>query len=168
MLTLLTTLLLAACGRADHKDVPQPAAFDPGATAYFCGMTLGEHPGPKGQIWVGDAAQPFWFASVRDAFAYTQLPEGSKDIRAFYVTDMVNAPSWKLAARNAWIDVRQAAFVIGSTIEGGMGSSEVVPFSDKAAADAFVGHFGGRVVNFAEMARQDMLTPTSSATISGR
>jgi copper chaperone NosL len=52
-------------------------------------MTLGEHPGPKGQIFVRDRAEPYWFATVRETVAFTLLPEMPKGIVAIYVSDTI-------------------------------------------------------------------------------
>ena len=47
-----------------------------------------------------------------------------------------------------WIDARGAWYAIESGQAGGMGAPEAVPFSDRAAAEAFTAAFGGRVVAF--------------------
>ena len=59
------------------------------------------------------------------------LPEEPKDIRAIYVSDMAKAPNWDKPGANNWVDAKQASFVIGSRMQGGMGGDEAVPFSDK-------------------------------------
>ena len=71
------------------------------------------------------------------------LPEEPKDIRAIYVSDMGRAPSWEKPGATNWVDAKQATFVIGSRMKGGMGADEAVPFSDKAAAEDFAEN-GGR------------------------
>jgi copper chaperone NosL len=163
VLCLLAALLAAACDQTRKVEIPSPAPFDPGASSHFCGMAIGEHPGPKGQIWVEDNKQPVWFASVRDTIAFTLLPEEPKDIRAIYVTDMATAPSWEKAAEGQWIEARTAIYVIDSTVSGGMDASEAVPFSQRAAAEAFVVRHGGRLVAFTDIPRADILgTPAGS------
>ena len=48
-------------------------------------------------------------------------------------------------------------FVIGSRRKGGMVADEVVPFSDRAAAERFASENGGRLVSFAEIPRDYVL-----------
>ncbi len=57
-------------------------------------MSLSEHAGPKAQIFVRGLPDPYWFASVRDAFAFTMLQEMPKAITAIYVNDMARAKNW--------------------------------------------------------------------------
>jgi copper chaperone NosL len=114
-------------------------------------MNVLEHPGPKGQIILASRAEPVWFSSARDAFAFTLLPEEAKDIRAIYVSDMARAPSWEAPGAGNWVEARSAYFVIGSDRRGGMGAAETAPFSERAAAENFVERHGGRVVRFTDM-----------------
>jgi NosL len=89
-------LLLAGCGKSDHEAAPPaPLEISESGPAQFCGMALGEHAGPKGQIFLRDQAKPLWFASVRDAFAFLLLPEMPKDIAVIYVNDMARANNWR-------------------------------------------------------------------------
>lgn len=145
---VIPLLLLAACDQGKKAQAPAAAPYDPGAVAHFCGMTLGEHPGPKGQIWVDGEKQPVWFTSVHDTIAFTLLPEEPKDLRAIYVTDMAKAPSWAQADKGGWIEARHAFYVIDSDATGGMGTPEAVPFSTRDSAESFAKTHGGRVVDF--------------------
>ena len=129
-------------------------------------MALSEHSGPKGQIFVNERAEPYWFASVRDTFAFVMLPEEPKDITAIYVSDMGKAKNWDQP--EIWTDARKAVFVIASRKRGGMGEDEAVPFSDEAAAQAFVAENGGRTVHFDDMPKDYILpngdvAPTTDA-----
>lgn len=170
LLPLIAVALLSACNPAQKKaDIPPPAPFDPQASAHFCGMAVGEHPGPKGQVWVDGQPGPMWFASVHDTIAFTLLPEEPKDIRAIYVNDMGKAASWQAASEGGWVEARNAVYVIDSSAAGGMGNSEEVPFSDRSAAEAFTGRYGGRIVSFADIPRDHILgTPVSGQAASGR
>jgi len=152
LLAVLLLLILCAC----HDDAPDAAAPAPqkitaDAVGQFCGMALIEHPGPKGQIFVRDDPKPLWFASVRDAVAFTLLPEMPKNVAAIYVTDMASAGDWASPEPNAWIEARKAVFVIGSDRRSGMDTDEAVPFGDAEAARRFVADHGGRVVRFADI-----------------
>ena len=129
-------------------------------------MNVLEHPGPKGQIILASRIEPVWFSSARDALAFTMLPEEPKDIRAIYVSDMAKAPSWEEPGANNWVDAKQALFVVGSRIKGGMGADEAVPFSDRAAANSFASENGGRVLAFAEVPRDYVLGAGTDTTSS--
>jgi copper chaperone NosL len=153
---ILIAAALVACGKKEEAAAPPPpreATAD--AIAQFCNMSVTEHPGPKGQIFIKSKAEPFWFASVRDAFAFTMLPEEPKDIAAIYVNDMSTAPDWDHPG--PWIDARKAVFVIDSKKRGGMGEAEAVPFADEAKAKEFLAANGGKLVRFDEMPRKYIL-----------
>jgi copper chaperone NosL len=156
-LAVLAGIALTACNESRTTEIPPPAPYDAGAIAHFCGMALGEHQGPKGQVWVGGRDTPYWFTSVHDVIAFTLLPEEPKNIRAIYVSDMAKAADWAHAEGGGWIEARQAFFVIGSDIAADMGPSEEVPFSDKAAAEVFVAKHGGRVVAFNDIPKDNIL-----------
>ncbi len=143
--------LLAGCHEEPQTAVPPPREIGD-AAGHFCGMPLAEHPGPKGQVFLrGDPAHPVWFTSARDAVAFTLLPEEPKDIVVLYVTDMGRTADWNHPEAGAWVDARQAWFVIGSRRAGGMGAAEAVPFSSPEAARAFVAANGGQSVRLAEI-----------------
>ena len=153
----LAAFALAGCDEREAALPPPPVAMTKEVIGHYCGMNLFEHPGPKGQIIVKSLIEPVWFSSARDAIAFTMLPDEPKDIRAIYVSDMGKALSWDKPGADNWIEVRKALFVIGSRVKGGMGSEEAVPFSDHAAAEAFVSKNGGRIVSFAEVPREYVL-----------
>ena len=164
---LVAILALGACDQRDKAEMPPPAPYDAQATAHFCGMTLAEHAGPKGQIWIADQAGPYWFTSIHDTIAFTLLAEEPKAIRAIYVNDMAKAPSWAQAELGGWIDAEKAYFVVDSGAQGGMGSAEEVPFSDRDAATAYARQHGGRVVTFNDIPRDHILGEPVAATPSG-
>ncbi|MGI9418453.1 MAG: nitrous oxide reductase accessory protein NosL [Geminicoccaceae bacterium] len=121
------------------------------AIGHYCSMVVAEHPGPKAQIFVSDVAAPLWFPSVRDMFAYTMLPEENQDIRAIYVSDTGASEDIKTIAEGAWVEARNAFYVLGSPVTGGMGLPETVPFADREKATAFSVSHGGEVVSFDEV-----------------
>lgn len=155
---LLAVTALSGCGKNEEQAAapPPPRAVTDDAIAQFCNMAVKEHAGPKGQIFVKSRKDPYWFASVRDAFAFTMLPEEPKDIVAIYVNDMTNAADW--SHPGPWIDARKAVYVIGSKMRGGMGEAEAVPFADAAGAKSFMAEHGGKMVRFDEMPRSYILT----------
>jgi len=154
---LALVLLLGGCGEETTAVRPAPHRLTADAVGHYCGMNLTEHAGPKGQILLASQREPLWFSSARDAFSFTMLAEEPKDIRAIYVSDMGRAPTWADPGGDNWIEAREAFFVIESGTQGGMGASETVPFSDRAAADAFVRTNGGRVVAFGDVPRDYVL-----------
>ena len=145
---ILGIMGLAGCNEEVAQAPPPPRELTRAAIGHYCGMNVLEHAGPKGQIILASRTDPIWFSSARDAIAFTMLPEEPKDIRAIYVSDMAKAPSWEDPGANNWVDARQALFVIGSRVKGGMGAPETVPFSSRAVAHKFAADHGGQVVAF--------------------
>jgi copper chaperone NosL len=156
MAVLIGALSVTACKKTAEAP-PAPQALTATAIGHYCGMYVLEHPGPKAQIILASRKEAVWFSSARDAFSFSMLPEEPRDIRAIYVSDMAKAPSWEEPGATNWIDARQAFFVIGSRMKGGMGADETVPFSERAAAEKFASENGGRVVTFAEVPREYVL-----------
>ncbi|HUE47367.1 MAG TPA: nitrous oxide reductase accessory protein NosL [Aestuariivirgaceae bacterium] len=152
--------LLAACDAEPEAVAPvAPVEVSADATGRYCGMLLADHEGPKGQIHLAGSDEPVWFSSVRDTIAFTRLPEESKDIAAIYVNDMGKAQDWAQPEPGTWTAARDAWFVIESSRRGGMGAPEAVPFSEKAAADAFRSANGGRLVRFDDIPENYVLGP---------
>lgn len=146
-------LILAGCGEDEAPDRPPPATLTQDAMGHFCGMSLAEHSGPKGQVLLRGTDQPVWFSSARDAIAFSYLAEEPRAIRAIYVSDMAKAESWDQPGVTNWVEARDAFFVLGSRRRGGMGAEEAVPFSDRAAAERFAAEQEGRVVAFTDIPR---------------
>jgi len=154
--------LLAACDRnGDAARAPSPREVTDASVAEFCGMNLTEHAGPKAQIFVRDLPNPYWFASVRDAFAFAMLQETPKAFTAIYVSDMAKAKNWEQPEVGAWVEAHKATYVIGSRRRSGMNTEEAIPFSNPEAARDFAGSNGGRVVGFDDMPRDYILASTS-------
>ena len=143
---LLSLPFLAACGPETTAEAPPPAPLTREAIGYYCNMTLVDHAGPKSQIHLEGEAGPLWFSSVRDAVAFTMLPGESKAVLAIYVHDVGRMKDWERPDDGAWIEARTAYYVIGSSMNGGMGLAETVPFAKPEQARAFVAKHGGQVV----------------------
>jgi copper chaperone NosL len=160
ILSLALLALLAAC---DEEEAPPPPPQELGADdiSYYDQMIVVAHAGPKAQILLESRDEPVWFSSVRDAFAFHFLPEEARDIAAIYVTDMARAETWEAPGPGIWIEARDAVFVIGSELRGGMGAEEPVPFGTEAAAEAFADDHGGEVVSFDGVPQDYILGPTS-------
>jgi copper chaperone NosL len=155
--------VLSGCDAREPTAPPPAAEVTPEATGHYCGMLLGEHSGPKGQIHLASRSAPIWFSSVRDTIAFLRLPEEPRDIAAVYVNDMGQAQRWEQPEPGTWIDARQAWFVIESARRGGMGAPEAVPFAEQAAADAFAAQHGGRVVRIDDIPDAYVIGPVETA-----
>ena len=143
---LLALVVNAGCdGEEEVAARPPPVEPTRDASGHYCGMILVDHKGPKAQIHLPDEAEPVWFSSVRDAIAYTMLPEEPRNIAAMYVNDMGIA-RWDAPEPGTWIDADGAWYVIGSDRTGGMGVAEAVPFAARDAARRFTEEHGGRIV----------------------
>ena len=148
---LLALSGLAGCGD-DDEIAARPAPVEPTreASGHYCGMILLDHKGPKAQVHLPDEPEPVWFSSVRDAIAFTMLPEEPRNYTAIYVNDM-GVAQWDAPEPGTWIDAAGAWYVIGSDRMGGMGVPEAVPFAERDAAEGFVAAHGGRIVALADV-----------------
>lgn len=156
---LIPLLLIAAC-REDTVQVPAAVDMTEDALGFYCQMELAEHDGPKGQAHLDGMPAPIFFSQVRDVIAYLHMPEQSHAVQAAYVQDMSGA-DW--SAPGDWMRVEDALYVAGSDAVGGMGAAEFVPFSDRAAADAFVSRHGGQVLAYGEIRTGDVLGAAPAA-----
>ncbi|RLA58458.1 MAG: copper resistance protein CopZ [Gammaproteobacteria bacterium] len=152
----IAAVSLLSCGQSDKAAMPAAQELTRDAIGYYCMMTVVEHQGPKGQIILTDTEEPLWFTSVRDTIAFTVLPGEPKNIAAIYVTDIGKA-NWDNPEPGTWIDARQAWFVVGSDVNGGMGAPELVPFGEKAKALAFIEVHGGEVFEYTDIPREIFL-----------
>jgi len=156
---LLISILGWACSDRQPASVVVPQELTRDAVGYFCGMTVLDHKGPKGQVFLADRQQPLWFSSVRDTIAFTMLPGEPKNIVAIYVTDIGHA-SWDQPEPGTWIDARQAFYVLGSDRVGGMQVAEVVPFVTREDARLFIKQYGGEIVVFDAVPRESIFETT--------
>lgn len=158
---LLVLLLLAAC-KEETQDVT-PVSLTEAAVGHYCQMNILEHPGPKAQAHLeGFPGMPLFFSQVRDAVAYSRLPEQDGVILAVYVNDMgATGATWEEPGIDNWIPAADAHYVVGSSVEGGMGAPELVPFADLAAATAFADQSGGEVMSLSEIPDSAVMAPVS-------
>ena len=157
---LLIALALAGCKEEQAQNVdPLPLSAD--AVGHFCQMNLLEHDGPKAQVHLeGLPDAPLFFSQVRDAVAYTRLPEQTQMILAVWVNDMGAAgASWSDPGVNNWIRIEDAHLVVGSERIGGMGVQELVPFASREKAQDFMRDHGGSVMRLAEVPDTAVIAP---------
>lgn len=156
LLAALLALSLAGC-REERVAAAPPVTLTAEAIGRYCGMNLIEHDGPKGQVVLAEGHEPFWFSSARDTLAFTMMPDEPKDYAAVYVSDMARAESWDDPGADNWVEARQAFYVHGSDARGGMGGSEIVPFSTREAAGSFAAEQGGTVLAYADLTPEQVL-----------
>lgn len=154
LLVWLAVLALSGCGE-EEAGLPGPVEMTAEAVGYYCQMDVLEHDGPKGQVQLKGLPGALFFSQVRDAIAYLHMPEQSHEVAVAFVQDMSHGATWTQPGR--WIAVDSAFYVLGSSLMGGMGAPEFVPFSDKAAAVAFAAEHGGHIRRFDEIEASDVL-----------
>jgi copper chaperone NosL len=159
LVAAVLALSLAGCKDEKTTEAPKPLEPTTASIAHFCNMPVLDHPGPKGEVFLKDKAEPVWFASARDTIAFTKLPEEPKEIAAIYVTDMGKAEGWLKPEPGGWVDAHAAWFVLGSSYDGGMGGREAVPFSKQEDAARFIARFGGHLARLGEVPEEYVLGP---------
>jgi copper chaperone NosL len=156
----IVAITASACSEQEAKvDTPLPVALTEESVGHYCNMTILEHTGPKAQIHLADNPHPIWFSQVRDGIAFIRSPEEHYEAVAVYVNDMGKAAEWDFPGADTWIDAKEAWFVIGSRKTGGMGTPEVIPFSEEQSASAFAASNGGEVVRLADIPDTYVLGP---------
>lgn len=161
---LILMLALAACGDDRAASLPPPQEPGANATGTICRMSLAEHAGPKGQVFLKGQGEPLWFSSVRDTFTWLLVDEGmEKTVAAIYLNDMARATSWDKPEAGAWVEARDAVLVVGSDRGIDMGGAELVPFSDRAAAERFALAHGGHVLPFAAIDHAVLAEPSGGS-----
>jgi len=159
-LLALSLLALAACREDSTATLPQPVAMTAEAVGHYCQMNLLEHPGPKAQVHLDGLPWPLFFSQVRDAVAYQRMPEQSHMISVIYVSDMgAQGASWDDPGAENWIPAASAHYVVGASVEGGMGAPELVPFASRSDAEAFTRENGGQVMALTDIPDSEVLAP---------
>jgi nitrous oxide reductase accessory protein NosL len=103
---------------------------------------------------------PQWLAQINMSNGHAEFFDGVKDMLAYYFSpgqygaaagDTVEEVFVKDYYKQEWIDGRKAVYVLGSDVYGPMGH-ELIPFSDRAAAENFLkDHHGKKIFSFAEI-----------------
>ncbi|GAB3667786.1 nitrous oxide reductase accessory protein NosL [Halopiger thermotolerans] len=148
----------------------EPIALNDGQACDACGMTIGDHYGPAGQLFYADYPEdrdgPAWFDSVRELVAaHAGHVQRGRELRAAFVTDY-SSVDYGLIERDGttyisshvrtedFTDATAASFVADSGIEGAMGE-DIVPFSSADDAAAFADEHGGTVVSWDDLLSED-------------
>lgn len=157
---MIVTAGLAGCNDQNATaEIPGPVAMTEEAVGHYCNMNILEHTGPKAQIHLKNLIHPIWFSQVRDAVAFTRLPEETHEPVAIYVHDMGKADDWDFPGDDTWIEINNAFFVIDSNKIGGMGAPETIPFGSNITAEKFVTQYGGKIVQLDEIPDDYVLGP---------
>ncbi len=140
---LLTLFLVHAVPAAQKPAAAPPAR----AKCPVCGMFVAKYPDWCGMIVYKDATAVY-FDGPKDLFTYYLNPEQYDPARKrSAIASLLVKDYYSLA----FIDGRQAYYVIGSDVNGPMGR-ELVPFRKKGDATEFLqDHRGKRVLHFNEI-----------------
>ncbi len=145
----LAAASLAGCSRqASTEDAARPREIAAQSSCSLDGMLLSDYAGPKGQILYKGSGEVAWFCDSTELLSTLLKPEQVRPLLAAHVQDMAKA-DWDKPVGH-WIDARQAVYVLGSKRHGSMGPT-AASFADEAAAKAFAGQWGGRVLRYTEI-----------------
>lgn len=150
MYLLVMLLLVSAysgCGKqeSEAKRLP-PVAIEQGDECHVCGMIISRFPGPKGEVFVRNAQEPLKFCSTRDMFSYLLQPEIQAASTQAYVHDMA-ATEWEHPADSAFVDAKEAWYVVGHPMKGAMGATPA-SFKTKEGAEHFIEQHGGKLLRY--------------------
>lgn len=149
-------------------DAPDPVSLADERDCDSCGMVIGNHPGPNGQLFFegeGPAGHenPARFDSLKRCFFPYRLERErrGRTVVAGYVTDY-SAVEYDVSTRGGAATISSHAdaasfaraeelrYVVDSDVEGAMGP-DFVPFSEAADAESFADEYGGRVVGYEDI-----------------
>jgi copper chaperone NosL len=147
---IFVALVPLAAIAADTMDLPDGSKLDLSAICPICEMKVG-----AGNL--GPAAVVFKDGKVvsldgpGDFFRYVLSPAkygfDAANIKAMYVTEH---------GTKSFVDAKQAFYVLGSDVTGGMGP-EAIPFSKKESAEKFqTEHHGKSVAAFSDVTLHDL------------
>lgn len=164
---------LAGCLGGGESEPPEPITLSGGKQCDVCGMIVGDHYGPNGQLFYADNSpeghdNPAIFEGLRSCFFpyYFTHEDYSWTVAASYVTDY-SVTDYELSQAEGrtyisthtepetFADATALSYVVGSSVHGAMGR-EFVPFSEDDDATAFAEDHGGSVVAFDEIAPSDL------------
>lgn len=157
-------VLLAGCqGEPESASESQlPVTIGDADECHLCGMIINRFPGPKGEAYMHADQPPFKFCSTRELLTFLLQPEHSRQFRAAFVHDMA-VSAWHApdASADAFVDARQAWYVIDHDLPGSMGPT-LASFRQREDADRFISSHGGRVLAFEEISLERIARMTAT------
>ena len=148
-LLMLAALTLVACGDpARSTTAPAAQAIGEDTRCSQTGLYLADHAGPKAQLWLAGHDAPEFHVDTVQMLHFLLLPDPGRTVLGAFVQDMAGQ-DW-YAPDGAWIDARSAWYVHGTTPIGPMGPT-LVPFAQRADAEAFAAEHGGELLRFADI-----------------
>ena len=143
-------MMLGGCGDEASQKTYLPVPFEKHDRCHLCGMVIAHYEGPKAEVIIKGAEDtPLKFCAGRDAFTYALQPENKRRLLAFYIHDLAKT-DWETPDDKYLIAADQAMYVYGHRREGVMGD-EPAAFSDKAAAEAFIKEWGGKIYQYKDI-----------------
>jgi nitrous oxide reductase accessory protein NosL len=158
-----------------QTEAPDPVALTGDKQCEVCGMVIEQHPGPTGQLYYRDNGPeghnpPAWFCSGWETFTYHfEREERGWTLVAGYMTDYA-AVDYDLYEEggetfvtahlepDAFARLEDLYYVVGTDVNGAMGE-DLIPFSERDAADQFASDRDGDVYEL------DGITPTLVAQL---
>ena len=147
---------------------PDPVALSGGLQCDVCGMVIGKHPGPNGQIFYREQRpeghdNPARFDSLKQCLLPYRLEHERLDwtASAVYVTDY-SAVEYSLQTEGgetyisshvepgSFAPAEELVYVVESDVQGAMGP-DFVPFSSRSDAESFAAEQGGELVEYGEI-----------------
>jgi len=142
--------LVSLVGCQDESDssalVRQIVSIESGDECHLCGMLIMKFPGPKGELYIKRDPLVKKFCSTRDLLSFYLQPENKTQIDKIYVHDMAVTP-WDHPVDEAFVDARDAWYVIGGHKKGAMGPT-LASFKLKQQAERYADDGGGAVIPF--------------------
>lgn len=147
------------------QERPDAIGLNGGKQCDVCGMVIGDHAGPNGQIFYDEHSpeahdNPAWFDALKACLFpyYFQHKRRDWNSVAIYVTDY-SITDYTISTRGGtkyvsshtepetFANADGLHYVVESTVHGAMGA-DFLPFSDRADAEAFTDEHDGRIVSF--------------------
>ncbi|MFC7046586.1 NosD domain-containing protein [Halobacteriaceae archaeon GCM10025711] len=181
-LTVALAVVLVASSAAFAVDPtagadPRPARFDDAVTMGMTGVQIVSARGqgydiPRAQAFYSQYEYVVGYYGVESLVA--ELDRDAHDQQfgmplAIYVTDyarmdlrLTDEGYLNASDRRRWVQAEDASFVVGSEARTTAGPA-IVPFSDRAAAEAFVAAHGGTIEPWAAVRQRDVADRSSDA-----
>lgn len=149
-------------GGGQEGDSVSPVTLDGERACDQCGMIVGDHPGPVGQIHFADdepeGGRPGQFCSSVCTYRYRfDAEDAERTPLATFLTDYSRVTEEvseegsdtrisSHVAADSFSQTTTLTVVVGSTVVGAMGPA-LVPFGNEADAAAFVDEYGGESIS---------------------